>query len=71
MEDALVPIDAREAAGMAVLGCLAMMTSIFESIAYNARGTDDILNIIVEITDIVQNVKSDLEAVIASSVDNQ
>jgi len=26
------------------LGCLAMMTSIFESIAYNARGTDDILN---------------------------
>lgn len=26
------------------LGCIAMMTSLFESIAYNARGTDDILN---------------------------
>ena len=26
------------------VGCLAMMTSIFESIAYNARGTDDMLN---------------------------
>ena len=26
------------------LGCVAMMCSIFESIAYNARGTDDLLN---------------------------
>ena len=26
------------------LGCVAMMCSIFESLAYNVRGTDDILN---------------------------
>ena len=26
------------------LGCLAMMFSVFESIAYNVRGTDDLLN---------------------------
>ena len=26
------------------LGCIAMMCSIFESLAYNIRGTDDMLN---------------------------
>ena len=26
------------------LGCVAMMASIFESLAYNVRGTDDLLN---------------------------
>jgi hypothetical protein len=26
------------------LGCIALMCSFFESVAYNVRGTDDILN---------------------------